>query len=167
MGVEEHRKQAPKSVRCVVVTISDTRTLEDDTSGDLAVQLLEEAGHQVTDRRILPDEPEAIKALVRAEALREEVDCVILSGGTGISRRDRTPEALAEALDRQLPGFGELFRMLSYQEIGPAAMLSRALAGTVGRLVVFALPGSTKAVRLALEKLILPELGHLVREARR
>ena len=167
MGVHEHRKSAPTRVRCAVVTVSDSRTLEDDPTGDLAVRLVEEAGHEVAARHLLPDEPEAIKALVRSYAASGEADCVLLCGGTGISSRDSTPEALRDVMDKTLDGFGELFRALSFQEIGPAAMLSRATAGTVGRLVVFALPGSPKAVELGLTRLVLPEIGHVVREARR
>ncbi len=167
MSVEEHKKLAPSSVRCVVVTVSDSRTTKDDVSGDLAKRLLIEAGHQVAGRHILPDEPQAVAALLRDLALDGETDCVLLSGGTGLSHRDRTYEAVTGLLTKKLDGFGELFRFLSFQEIGPAAMLSRAVGGALGSMAVFALPGSPKAVELGLTKLLLPELGHLVRELNR
>jgi molybdenum cofactor biosynthesis protein B len=167
MSAEQHKAHAPRSVRVFVVTVSDTRTEESDTSGRLARELLEREGHRVAGYRVLRDEPEQVAELVRAVAERGEADVLVTSGGTGISRRDSTYEALVSLLEKRLDGFGELFRMLSYQEIGSAAMLSRAVAGLHRGLVVFALPGSTGAVRLGLEKLILPELGHLVFEKHR
>jgi len=150
-----------------VLTCSDTRTLETDVSGALAATLVEGAGHVVVGRAVVPDEPERIEQILRREASGPGVDAVIVNGGTGLSRRDRTNDALERLLDKRLEGFGELFRMLSYAEIGPAAMLSRATAGLWDGRVVFSVPGSPAAVRLALEKLVLPELNHLVREARR
>jgi molybdenum cofactor biosynthesis protein B len=167
MGVSDHKQHAPKSLRVFVITVSDSRTEETDTSGRAAKQLLSAAGHQIAGYRVLKDEPAEVAALIRRIADEDSADAVITSGGTGISRRDATYEAVAGLLDKRLDGFGELFRMLSYQEIGSAAMLSRAVAGLHRSLVVFATPGSTAAVKLALEKLILPELGHLKFEANR
>jgi molybdenum cofactor biosynthesis protein B len=164
MSREEHHRKAPASVGVAIITVSDTRTAQDDTSGRLARELVEKAGHSVRDVRILEDEPRQVAGAVRELAARPDVRAVILNGGTGISRRDRTYEAVASLLERRLDGFGELFRALSYQEIGSAAMLSRAVAGIVGDTVVFSLPGSTGAVRLALERLVLPELGHIAGE---
>jgi molybdenum cofactor biosynthesis protein B len=163
--VHAHRKAAPASLRAAVLTVSDTRTLETDRGGAAVVELLEGAGHAVASREIVPDERDAIgDALSRALA-RGDLHAVILTGGTGVAPRDVTPEAIAPLLEREIPGFGELFRMLSFEEIGPAALLSRATAGTAGGVVVFALPGSRAAVKLAMQRLILPELGHLAGEA--
>jgi len=149
------------------VTVSDTRTLETDSSGRLISTLLEERGHRVSGRTLLKDEPGDVRQTVTALVNDSSVDVVITTGGTGITARDSTFEAIDGLLQKRLAGFGELFRMLSYHEIGAAAMLSRATAGLSGRTVILALPGSEHAVRLAMEKLVLPELGHLVREARR
>jgi molybdenum cofactor biosynthesis protein B len=167
MGVGDHKRHAPASVRVFVVTVSDSRTEETDTSGRAAREMIVAAGHQVAGYRILKDEPAQVAALIRQIADDRSADAVITSGGTGISSRDSTYEAVASLLDKRLDGFGELFRMLSYAEIGPAAMLSRAVGGLHRGLVVFATPGSTAAVKLALEKLILPELGHLSFEVHR
>ena len=165
MSLGEHRERGPAQLPVVVITVSDTRTAADDTGGALLVELLEKAGHRVVGRAIVRDEVDAIRAAVDAAIGRDDVRAVLLTGGTGIAPRDVTPEALAPLLERQIPGFGELFRALSYTEIGSAAMLSRALAGIArGRLVV-GLPGSRAAIRLALEKLLLPELPHLAGEA--
>jgi molybdopterin adenylyltransferase len=160
-----HRKDAPKCVRCFVLTISDTRTEANDASGDAIAALLTGGGHEIVGRRIVKDEPASVRSAV--EDLGGKVDVVITTGGTGITARDSTYEVIVALLDKQLDGFGELFRMLSYDEIGAAAMLTRAVAGTMGDVAVFALPGSEHAVRLAIEKLILPEIGHVVRELRR
>jgi molybdenum cofactor biosynthesis protein B len=160
-----HRTDAPVSVRVFVLTISDTRNEATDTSGAAIVELLTAAGHTIAGRKILRDDPEPVAGAVRAATV--SADVVITTGGTGITSRDSTYEALAKLMDKRLDGFGELFRMLSYQQIGAAAMLSRACAGTIRRTAVFSLPGSEKAVRLAMEKLILPELGHVVRELKR
>jgi molybdenum cofactor biosynthesis protein B len=154
-------------VRCVVVTVSDSRTIATDTGGAAAVQALQDAGHSVLERLILPDEPRQIDERLAALAKRPDVDAILLTGGTGVSRRDRTCETVTARLDRILPGYGELFRMLSYQEIGPAAMLSRAVGGVMGEKIVLTMPGSQAAVRLAMDRLIVPELPHLVREATR
>jgi molybdenum cofactor biosynthesis protein B len=165
VSVEAHRQQAPRSVPTAVVTVSDTRTPETDTGGDLVASLLQAAGHPVTHRQIVPDAAEAIATAVRQATAREDTRAVILTGGTGVAPRDVSPEAVEPLLTRVIPGFGELFRILSYQEIGSAALLSRALAGLRDGRVVAVIPGSRGAVRLALEKLLLPELGHLVAEA--
>lgn len=158
----EHRRKAASQVCCAVVTVSDTRTLEVDTSGQAIAELLEEAGHLVVERVIVPDEPAQISAQIVRLARSSEVEGILLTGGTGIAARDQTPEVVAKLLTKELPGYGELLRMLSYQEIGPAAMLSRAGGGIIDQTVVLTMPGSTAAVRLAMEKLILPELAHLV-----
>ena len=165
MSVESHRRDAPARVRCVVLTISDTRTPQNDTSGDAIAEALTQAGHDVVGRRIVPDDPGAVRSIVRAAAAN--VPLIVTTGGTGVTSRDSTYEAIVELLDKRLDGFGELFRMLSYQQIGAAAMLSRACAGTIGGTAVFSLPGSEAAVRLAMDKLIVPEIGHIVRELQR
>ena len=162
-----HRADAPAGVRCFIVTISDTRTEATDTSGAAVASLLEAAGHTITGRKLVRDDATAIRGVVSYAAKSGASDVVITTGGTGITSRDGTYEALASLFERRLDGFGELFRALSYQEIGSAAMLSRATAGSVGHCAVFVLPGSENAVRLAMQKLIVPELGHVVRELRR
>ena len=164
MSSAAHRKDAPASVRCFVLTISDSRTPSNDTSGDVIVSALETAGHVVTARQIVKDDPDAVQQAVRSAT---GADVVITTGGTGITSRDGTYEALSAIFDKTIDGFGELFRMLSYEQVGSAAMMSRACAGTIGRTAVFALPGSVHAVQLAVEKLLLPEIGHVVRELRR
>ena len=148
-----------------MLTISDTRTAADDTSGDAIVDALTAAGHHVVARHIVRDEPALVRDFVMAHA--HDAQIVITTGGTGITSRDTTYEAIADLLEKTLDGFGELFRMLSYAEIGSAAMLTRACAGTIGRTAVFALPGSRHAVALAMDKLIIPEIGHVVRELSR
>jgi molybdenum cofactor biosynthesis protein B len=163
----EHKATAPTSVACYVLTVSDTKTAETDTSGALIRQLLASAGHRVTGSAIVRDEPAEVARLVRAACADPAVQAVILTGGTGITSRDSTYEAVEGLLDKRLPGFGELFRMLSFADIGPAAMLSRAQMGIHARRVVVSLPGSPGACRLALERLLVPELGHLVREVSR
>ena len=167
MSSADHRREAPSSVSVHIVTVSDTRTAETDTSGAAIAELLTSAGHVVHGRTLLRDEPDQVREAVIALAAAGGPDLVITTGGTGITARDGTFEAVDGVLTKRLPGFGELFRAISYQQIGAAAMLSRATAGLVGRTVVIVLPGSRHAVRLALEELILPEIGHLVREARR
>jgi molybdenum cofactor biosynthesis protein B len=163
----EHRAHAPASVACFVLTISDTRTPETDTGGAVIRELLREAGHQVAGSAIVKDEPAEVQRVVCERCSDPAVQVVITTGGTGITSRDATFEAVEAVLERRLPGFGELFRMLSYQEIGAAAMLSRAQAGVRAGRIVVSLPGSPNACRLALEKLLVPELGHLVREVSR
>ncbi len=152
--------------RCAVVTVSDSRTLATDVGGDLVVRLLEQEGHQVVERSLVRDDAGAVRTAIE-RAMRcggEGADLVVTTGGTGIGPRDGTVEVVEGLLAKRLDGFGELFRALSYQQIGAAAMLSRAVAGLAGRTFVFALPGSPHAVELALSQLILPELGHLLRE---
>ena len=149
-----------RRARCLVVTVSDTRSLADDPSGDRAASLLLGAGHSVLERRLVRDERESITAVAREAIARTDVDVVVFTGGTGIAQRDVTPEALATELDKLLEGFGEAFRRLSFEEIGPAAILSRAMAGVGGGTLLFALPGSTRAVALGVERLILPVLPH-------
>jgi molybdopterin adenylyltransferase len=163
----EHKATAPKTVGCFVLTVSDTKTTETDTSGTLIRELLTTAGHRVVQSRIVRDEPAEVARIVRDACTRHDVQAVVLTGGTGITSRDSTFEAVEALLDKRLPGFGELFRMLSFQEIGAAAMMSRAQMGLHARRIVVSLPGSPNACRLALEKLLLPELGHLLREASR
>jgi molybdopterin adenylyltransferase len=158
-----HARRAPRPVGCAIVTVSDTRGEHDDPSGDRIAALLGRAGHDVVARAWVPDRVIAIRRAVRAALSRREVDVVILTGGTGIAPRDRTPEAVAPLIEKPLPGFGERFRALSSAQVGSAAWLSRALAGVArGRLLV-ALPGSTRAVSLAVSRLLVPELGHAVR----
>ncbi len=163
----QHRSESPKSVRCAVVTVSDTRTLETDRGGQLVAEMLSEAGHQVTAREIVPDEPARIRPLLERLADAASVDAVLITGGTGIAERDRTFETVSGLLTKTMPGYGELFRMLSYPEIGPAAMLSRAVGGVRNNVIILTMPGSVAAVQLAMEKLIVPEIGHLVYEARK
>ncbi|HEY4233986.1 MAG TPA: MogA/MoaB family molybdenum cofactor biosynthesis protein [Lacipirellulaceae bacterium] len=154
-------------VRCAVVTVSDTRTLADDRGGQLLVDMLTAIGHQVVRREIVRDEPARIRALLAELADARVVDAVLVTGGTGIAARDQTFETVSQMLTKTLPGYGEIFRMLSYEDIGAAAMLSRAIGGVIGQVIVLTMPGSPAAVRLAMEKLICPELGHLVYEARK
>jgi molybdenum cofactor biosynthesis protein B len=154
-------------VRCAVLTVSDSRTLADDASGDAITAALRAAGHEISDRAIVRDDVAEIAGAVRRGIDSPHVDAVIVTGGTGVSPRDVTPEAVLPLLDKVLHGFGELFRMLSFDEIGAAAVLSRALAGTAGRTVVYVLPGSRGAVKLGMERLILPELTHVVGQLRR
>jgi molybdenum cofactor biosynthesis protein B len=165
--VAEHRATSPDDVACAVITVSDTRTLATDTGGQLAYELLLQAGFPVREREIVPDEPARLWPLL--EKLRDDprIDAVLVTGGTGISSRDQTFETVQAWITKPLPGYGELFRMLSYHEIGPAAMLSRAVAGLAASTVIFTMPGSPAAVRLAVERIIMPELRHIVREARR
>lgn len=165
MGVAEHRAGAVAGVECTVLTISDSRTAETDSSGRAIAALLGESGHVVAGRQILRDEPDQVRAAVQASL--GAVDAIITTGGTGITSRDSTYEAIAALFEKRLDGFGELFRALSYAEIGSAAMMTRAAAGVAGRTVIFMLPGSEHAVRLAMTKLIVPELGHVIRELRR
>ncbi len=165
MSVHSHRSNAPSEVPTAVITVSDTRTLATDTGGALVAQFLRGAGHRVTRREIVRDEADAIRAAVLDALAEEPTRAVIATGGTGIAPRDVTPDTFAALYDREIPGFGELFRMLSYDDIGSAALLSRASAGIRSGQVIVALPGSRGAIRLAMEKLVLPELAHLAGEA--
>lgn len=166
MSHEQHRSDAPATIRVFVVTASDTRGEAEDASGAFLRGAVAEAGHALSGYRIVKDDPPAIVAAL-AEAAAAKADAVVVNGGTGIAARDRTYEAVAGVLEKRLDGFGELFRALSFAEIGSAAMLSRAVGGVWQGRVVFSVPGSTAAVRLAWERLIRPELGHLVAELRR
>ena len=165
MGSEEHKAAAPARVRVFILTVSDTRTTATDTAGAAIAAALESAGHHVAGRAIEKDEPARVAELVRQQAVIGDVDAIITTGGTGLTSRDSTFEAIDALLTKRLPGFGELFRMLSYQDIGSSAMMSRACAGTIGQVIVISLPGSEKAVTLAMTKLVVPELTHLVQQA--
>ena len=166
-SVEKHRESAPDHVRAAVLTISDTRTTEDDTGGDTVQELLEGAGHKVVSRSIVGDEASYIRTELVDLLARSDVDAVVTTGGTGISARDTTYEVVDRMIEKKLDGFGEIFRMLSYEEIGAAAFLSRAVAGAVGSKFVASLPGSRNAVRLGVEKLLVPEIAHVVFELRK
>ena len=162
----EHKAQAPRSVRCFVLTVSDTRTAETDVSGRAIAQLLAAAGHEVVGSAIVKDDPALVRGAIERQLANAAVQAIIATGGTGITSRDSTYEAIAGLLQKRLDGFGELFRMLSYEQIGAAAMMSRACAGLAAGRIIISLPGSEAAVRLAMERLIVPELGHLVQQAR-
>jgi molybdenum cofactor biosynthesis protein B len=155
-----HHAHDVAAIACGILTVSDTRTEADDHSGQRIRALLEAAGHRVAYYRIVKDEPPQITALI--DAAPREVEAIICSGGTGVARRDTTYEAITRLLDKEISGFGELFRMLSWEQVGAAAMLSRATAGIAGHRALFSLPGSTNAVELAMTKLIVPQLGHIV-----
>jgi molybdenum cofactor biosynthesis protein B len=167
MSQEEHKAHAPRSVRCFIVTVSDTRTEATDTSGRAIADLLTAAGHIVAGRAIVKDDAEMVRGTLERQLAIADVQAIITTGGTGVTARDSTYEVVSSLLQKRLDGFGELFRMLSFQQVGPAAMMSRACAGIVAGHVVVSLPGSEAAVRLALERLLIPELGHLVQQATR
>ena len=162
-----HKEQAEKHIACAIITVSDTRTEETDKSGQLIRQLLEQHGHAVSAYKIVKDEPEQIGPLVKELLARADVDALTINGGTGVARRDVTFDVVSRMVEKPLPGFGELFRHFSLADIGSAAMLSRAMAGTIGAKVLFSVPGSSGAVRLAMEKLILAEMPHIVFELRK
>ena len=166
-SVEKHREASPEQVRVAVLTISDTRTPETDTGGDIIVEFMQGAGHEIAHREIVKDDAPHIKEVLEGLVAHVDVDVVITTGGTGISARDTTYEVVSRMIDKKLDGFGEIFRMLSYEEVGAAAILSRAVAGAAGSKFVACLPGSTNAVRLAMEKLLLPEIAHVVFELRK
>lgn len=166
-AVNEHRADAPRALSLAVMTVSDTRTMETDTSGALIVTMAEAHGHRIVERMIVPDEPGCMTPLLRDFSSRGGIDAILVTGGTGISPRDQTYETVSALLTKPLPGYGELFRMLSYAEIGSACILSRAIGGLIGDVVILVMPGSRAAVELAMGKIILPELPHLVREARK
>src|SRR5260221_8357544 len=167
MSDAEHKAAGPARVRCFVVTVSDTRTEATDRSGAAIIDLLTSFGHVVEGRTIVKDEPILVRDIVERQLANPDVEVVITTGGTGITSRDSTYEAVDALLQKRLDGFGELFRMLSYEEIGSAAMMSRACAGMANGKIVVSLPGSESAVRLAMGRLLLPELGHLVQQASR
>ncbi len=167
MGYEEHKEKTPKSVNCAVLIISDSRTEETDESGKLIKQKLGENGHRVVSYAILKNEAAAIKKKVQELLGQAELQVIITSGGTGASHRDITVETITPMLEKKLDGFGELFRFLTYQELGAGSIMSRAVGGVAGGKVILCFPGSLGAARLAMEKIILPEIGHLVREATR
>jgi molybdenum cofactor biosynthesis protein B len=162
MAVHEHKNKAHRTVRCAVITLSDTRDETTDKSGKRIKDLLAEQNQPVTSYQILKDEPDHITAAVRDLLAQSDVDVIITNGGTGIAPRDTTFEAIQGLLEKEIPGFGEMFRMLSYEDIGPAAMLTRATAGVAQGKVIISLPGSTGAVELGMTKLVLPELGHML-----
>jgi molybdenum cofactor biosynthesis protein B len=162
MSVAEHKEKGKKSIRCFVVTVSDTRDESTDTSGQTIKQLLTSEGHQTAGYRIVKDEPAQIQALLNQVLGNREIDAVIVNGGTGIAPRDSTYEVVSRLLEKRLDGFGEIFRYLSYLDIGSAAIMSRAAAGTAAGKILISLPGSSGAVKLAIEKLILPEIRHMV-----
>jgi len=168
MGVpEEHRGYAPESLNFAVLTASDSRERSDDRSGDLIEELVLAEGHRVLARKMMSDDIDTIRSVTEALVEKSEIDAIVLTGGTGFSPRDVSVEAVSPLLGRTIDGFGELFRVLSHQEIGAAAMLSRACAGVSGRTALFVIPGSPKAVELAMKRLILPEIGHLLGQVRR
>lgn len=163
----DHKAQAPSSVGCYILTVSDTRTDDTDTSGRAIADLLLAAGHRVVGKTIVKDDPALVRIAIERQLAGRDVQAIITTGGTGITSRDSTFEVVNALFEKRLDGFGELFRMLSYEQIGASAMMSRAAAGLAGGRIVVALPGSEAAVRLAMEKLLLPELGHLVQQASR
>ena len=167
MSHVEHKAQAPVSVACYVLTVSDSRTPDTDTGGAAIRDLLRSAGHAVSGHAIVKDEPAQVAARVREQLRDPATQVIITTGGTGITPRDGTFKAVDALLEKRLEGFGELFRMLSFHDIGSAAMMSRATAGTVSGKAIFVLPGSPSAVRLAMTRLILPELGHIVQQLSR
>jgi molybdopterin adenylyltransferase len=167
MSQAEHKAHAPNAVRCFIITVSDTRTADTDASGAAIADLLTAAGHEIAGRTIVKDDPELVRGTVERQLAHPEVQAIILTGGTGITSRDSTFEAVTALLQKRIDGFGELFRRLSYDEIGPAAMMSRACAGLAAGHIIVSLPGSEAAVRLAMNRLVIPELGHLVQQAAR
>ena len=166
-STQRHRDSAPESVGFAVLTVSDTRTRDDDSSGQMIREHLGFRGHNLKGYDIVPDEADRIREQLNTWLADEEISAIIINGGTGIAGRDVTFPIIDSLIQKQMPGFGEIFRMLSWQEVGSASMLSRATAGVHERTVLFSLPGSSNAVRLALEKLIGPELGHVVHEIRK
>ena len=166
MSVAEHKEKSKKGLSCFVVTVSDTRDETTDQSGQLIKSLLSEKDHRLAGYRIVKDEPQQIEALLKEALGKNDVDAVIVNGGTGIAPRDGTYEVVSRLLDKKLDGFGEIFRFLSYQDIGSAAIMSRAAAGSARGKVLISLPGSKGAVDLAMRRLVLPELGHMVSQLR-
>ncbi len=168
MSTQEHKEAAPKKVSCKIITVSDTRNEETDKSGKLMMEMLRDQGHEVTHYVIVKDEEGPIREEVLMACADPDIDVVLTNGGTGIAKRDVTIETVQQLFEKEIAGFGEIFRMLSYQEdIGSAAIMSRAAAGINNGTAIFATPGSTGAVKLAMSRLILPELGHVVRELKK
>ena len=167
MSVHDHKSHAPRSVDCAVLTVSDTRAEDTDESGAIIKSILEKNGHGIVYYKVLKDELETIRLEVHDLVLRDSVQAIIINGGTGISKRDITFEAISSILDKRLDGFGELFRYLSYKEIGTPAIMSRAIAGVKNGRIIICIPGSPNAVKLAINELVIPELGHMVWEASR
>ena len=167
MSQAEHKARAPRSVCCFIVTVSDTRTETTDASGRAIADLLTAAGHVVAGRTIVKDDADLVRGTLERQLASADVQAIITTGGTGITARDSTYEVVTGLLQKRLDGFGELFRMLSFEQIGPAAMMSRACAGMAAGHILVSLPGSKAAVRLAMERLVIPELGHLVEQATR
>ena len=164
-SVEQHRNESPVTVRCMIVTVSDTRTPQTDKSGALLKELLESSSYEITDYKIVPDDYELIQSVINEGIGNPAVEAILLNGGTGITKRDTTYEAVRDLLDKEMHGFGEVFRYLSFAEdIGPAAILSRAIAGVYRDKAIFSMPGSSGAVRLAMTRIIIPELRHVMRE---
>ncbi|MDQ0859929.1 molybdenum cofactor biosynthesis protein B [Bacillus sp. V2I10] len=168
MSVKQHKEEAPKNVNCKVITVSDTRSKETDKSGSLIIEMLQESSHSILDYQIVIDDFAEIYKAIMTGCLNNEIDVILLNGGTGIAKRDVTVEVIQSLVEKQLPGFGEIFRMLSYlEDIGSASILSRATAGVANDTAVFSMPGSSGAVKLAMEKIIIPEMSHVVREIRK
>jgi molybdenum cofactor biosynthesis protein B len=168
LSVNQHKKEAPKKVNCKVITVSDTRSIDTDKSGNLIITMLEHASHNVQNYQIVNDEYDQIYKAIHAGCLDKEIDVILLNGGTGIAKRDVTIEVVRSLIKKELTGFGEIFRMLSYlEDIGSAAILSRAIAGVSNDTAIFSMPGSSGAVKLAMEKIIIPEVSHVVREIRK
>ena len=163
-AAHEHKEHAPRQAGCFVITCSDTRTPQSDTSGYRIMHMLRDAGHSVLSYLIVKDEPSKIKAAIKKAVKNRKVQAIIINGGTGIAKRDSTFEAIEGLLEKKLDGFGEVFRALTYQEIGSPAIMTRATAGTYKGRIIFSTPGSENAVKLAMEKLILPELGHILQQ---
>ena len=161
----QHKQQAPRAITCAVLTVSDTRSLNTDRGGTEIIRRLEAHGHNIAARDICADDPTRIARCINSWRNELAPDAILVTGGTGISPRDHTYETISQILTKPIPGYGELFRWLSYQEIGSAAMLSRTVGGLVDRTLVLTMPGSPAAVQLAMDKLILPELGHLIQQA--
>jgi len=167
MGVKDHKRHAAKSVVAAVLTVSDTRTRRTDVTGKLIREELVKAGHKVIRQGIVKDEQREIRAWLKAALKDARLHAIVINGGTGLAKRDVTVEAVRPLLEKEADGFGDLFRMLSHKDIGSAAIMSRALAGVAKRKVIFCIPGSPDAARLALKALIIPELGHIVWEIKR
>ncbi|WP_368503661.1 molybdenum cofactor biosynthesis protein B [Alkalihalophilus sp. As8PL] len=165
MPIEENKNEAPALVRCMILTVSDTKTYDTDKSAKLIRDLLEEGGHSVTEYQIVRDEYSQIQHWLKIAASRADIDTILITGGTGIALRDTTHEAVRDSLDKEMPGFGEIFRYLSFvEDVGTAAIISRAIAGVRDGKAIFSMPGSTGAVKLAMDRIIVPELGHVMRE---